>query len=1349
MIAGSRSINILLTGNATSLRSTLIAAGRDIKSFEASANGVSSANGKIAASSKSASSSLMSVGNAVKVAKVGVLAIGAAFVYSISKAIEFDKRMRNVNSIAHMSEAQLGAMGKAVVDMSTRLPQTANTLAEGLYDIVSSGFEGKDALNILNEAAVGASAGLSTTAVSAKAIVAELNAYGMSASDAAHVNNVLFQGVNVGIMTFEELASTVGDFVGTAAAAHIGIEETTSALAAMTLSGISANESATSLNRLMASLIKPSKQLAPLIRSWGYENGEAAIKALGLRGVMEKLRESTGGNITTLLQLFPQIRAARGAFALMANDGDNYRRTSEAIAKADEGQGAAHAALAEQMKSVATQWTLFTNWVNAGAITLGSKMLPAVLSLIAGMKTLFLGIGNFLKTLGSELAPAFSDIAEAFDTLKKTAGDVWADVAPFIKALAGLALGGVVVSIKAFAAALKFTAAAADALSPALSALLLLFIGYKAVTLGTAALSGFSTMLSGMTTYALEAAGAVETFIAAAGGAAAITVGAAAVALTAYLGGLRAIRDESTKAKKYVDDLTKSMKIDPNNGADWDNAVKRYKAQIKDLNAAGDENFLSRAHNTEQILNPFESNGIERAKDRTKELTAAQSDAVYRSNMLKSNVRDLSNELGFSETHVKNLATKLKVDLSKGADQGDIFLKKLKSSLKKTADEAGMTGQQMKHFAIMSEDDMKEAMDAEVKFLGSVQDAMSKTQDVIGKFGEKGVGNKDLGKWYDHQVKVTTDFTNRIAIALQKGVDPALIGRIATAGPEAAGGLLKNIADDSTGALVKTLNAGEAAFAAANLRLMEMARITHRATTADSQQMVKDAANASRISMMTLESDVTSSSESLSKKLGIPVADVERIADEYGIVVDKFNGKTIDPKIDQKSAKEVQKTLADTNQAIVNSMHKDLRFTVAANIDDPVQKFGQLNVLAMQYVNANPTAKAYFDTLDAEQKATYLLKLINDGAGGDASASGWDVYGKAFLNIDPATEKIDDLKGRLFAYAATNPEAMAYLNTHNPEENMKYLQALALGWASTSPEAKAELDKLGPEMDFATLFAWATEWGATHKTATVDAVAETNAAEAALQQVARDRVARIKAMIDSGVAPGMVNAERQNRHGRIHSFRNGGTSTQAHVQHGERIRYAEKATGGEAFIPRRGQAGRSRRILETAAGWYGMRVAPARKMASGGVLDFSKGLSGADIKQQFIAAVKKQREEDLQNLYDEVERRQKAWYDSLPQLRKDLYDSGEARKNSRVKAVMPKTSPLFGWENKDRPGPAYGASGGAAGMQSATMVTVKIMAPVYGVDQLHKAIQDGATKAFSSNYGKFVTTARTQEDARR
>lgn len=409
-------LSVVLTGNNTSLSRTLMASGRQVDTFTKK---VESAGRTGASTGK-----LLKAGLAV-----GFFAVAAAMAYGIVQAAAFDREMRNVQSITKVTDAELAQMGKTIVGMSTRLPQSAKTLAEGLYQISSSGFAGADALKVLEASAMAASAGLTTTEVSARAIAAVLNAYGLQASDAADVSDVLFQTVNLGVVSFEELAGTIGDVVGTAAAATVEVDELGSAVATMTLSGISAAEAGTSLNRLIQSLIDPSDELAAALNKVGYESGALALQEDDLSVVMEKLRVASGGNIETLLKWFPEIRAARGALALMANEGKNYTRVVGEIEDKEKRAGATRAALNEQMKAVTAQWQLFINKINAGAISMGTLFLPTVMLTLDGLTRLAEG-GILAVQAGLEhLNPFIEAMA-----------DIWADVVDITK-IAGRVIG--------------------------------------------------------------------------------------------------------------------------------------------------------------------------------------------------------------------------------------------------------------------------------------------------------------------------------------------------------------------------------------------------------------------------------------------------------------------------------------------------------------------------------------------------------------------------------------------------------------------------------------------------------------------------------------------------------------------------------------------------------------------------------------------------------------------------------------------------------------------------------------------------------------------------------------------
>jgi TP901 family phage tail tape measure protein len=389
-------ISVQLSANAAQYTRTLRQASADAKDFS---NEVYKAAEKGNSATRKLGTSLAAFG-----AIVAAVTLGATYA-----AVQLEQSMQNVATI--WDENQQLAEGtfvsiknatSAVIDLSTELPQSAKVLAEGLYDIASSGFQGAEALDVLKVAGTAASAGLTDTATAARAITAVLNAYGDEAAEASRISDVLFQTVNLGVVSFPELANVLGDFVGLTATAKVPIEEAGAALATMTLSGVSAAEAGTSINRVMKSFIKPGEDMAAMLHRMGYETGAAALEQEGLMGIMEKLAGEIGyESVTAWTRLFPEIRATRGALALIADEGENFRRVSRGMNEDSNLIGATQRALAEQSKSTAFQLTILKNQVVALGISFGQSLLPVIKPIVEGLQDLvgaFAALPEWLKT---------------------------------------------------------------------------------------------------------------------------------------------------------------------------------------------------------------------------------------------------------------------------------------------------------------------------------------------------------------------------------------------------------------------------------------------------------------------------------------------------------------------------------------------------------------------------------------------------------------------------------------------------------------------------------------------------------------------------------------------------------------------------------------------------------------------------------------------------------------------------------------------------------------------------------------------------------------------------------------
>ena len=322
--------------------------------------------------------------------------LSAVLAAGVVQAVALEKRMANVMTISQAINAStVGGYTDQIVQMSTDLTQSANQLAEGLYQIVSTGFDGSDAMTILGVAAKGASAGLTTTETSARALLGVLKAYGLPASKASDVMDVMFQTVDKGVISFEELAQQLGDVVPMAAASGVKFDDLSAALATITLAGVPAAESSTALNMMLTKMMQPTQELTAEMHKLGYESAASAVEQDGLYVVVNKLTKATGGSAEAITGLFHDVRASRAVLALAANDGKNYADSYEGIANEVERAGATQKAFALQMDTTSGQWQMFVNRSKALGIDLGRALLPVVQTL-----------GNALSVFAGALADA-------------------------------------------------------------------------------------------------------------------------------------------------------------------------------------------------------------------------------------------------------------------------------------------------------------------------------------------------------------------------------------------------------------------------------------------------------------------------------------------------------------------------------------------------------------------------------------------------------------------------------------------------------------------------------------------------------------------------------------------------------------------------------------------------------------------------------------------------------------------------------------------------------------------------------------------------------------------------------
>jgi TP901 family phage tail tape measure protein len=356
-----------------------------------------SASGRIQALSKSITPEISRLGTQATIAGGAIIgALGLAG----NAAAKYGEQLAQIATTSDEAVGMMDEYRSGLLRLSSMYAQSTDALAQGMYDALSSGITAADALGIMEVASKTAVGGLTDVSTAVDLFTSTLNAWGESASEAAHYSDVMFATAQVGKTTIPELANSIGMVASTAAMAGVSIEDVGAAIATMTLRGIDTARAVTSLTATITSFMKPTKEMEVAIKKSGYASGEALLRAEGLTGAIKWLGKATGGSAEKMATFLGSVQAMRGASAMAANGASdlvhNLEFVTDSAGAADKAFGKISATAAFQMKRAAES-------TKGAAIQIGTAV-AAILQPIASVVASITGWIAAHESLGKVIA---------------------------------------------------------------------------------------------------------------------------------------------------------------------------------------------------------------------------------------------------------------------------------------------------------------------------------------------------------------------------------------------------------------------------------------------------------------------------------------------------------------------------------------------------------------------------------------------------------------------------------------------------------------------------------------------------------------------------------------------------------------------------------------------------------------------------------------------------------------------------------------------------------------------------------------------------------------------------------
>ena len=283
-------------------------------------------------------------------ATVGIVAaltaIGSAFMDCSQAAAEFETNVAMVSTVADTTVLSVGELSAQISDLSMDTARNVNELADASYNAVSAGVATEAAVATVGDATKLARAGFTSSSSALSVLTTTLNAYGLEASEVTNISDSLVTSQNLGVLTIDQMASSMGKAISTASAYSVDLYNLESGYISLTKAGISVEESTTYISSMFNELGSAGSNVATIITAeTGKSFGQLMNAGYTLADVLDIIYESAGRDGEAMMNLWGSAEAGKAANAIINQGLDTFNSNLEKLANSAGTTQAAYEAM--------------------------------------------------------------------------------------------------------------------------------------------------------------------------------------------------------------------------------------------------------------------------------------------------------------------------------------------------------------------------------------------------------------------------------------------------------------------------------------------------------------------------------------------------------------------------------------------------------------------------------------------------------------------------------------------------------------------------------------------------------------------------------------------------------------------------------------------------------------------------------------------------------------------------------------------------------------------------------------------------------------------------------------------
>ncbi|MBA4542885.1 phage tail tape measure protein [Thermoactinomyces daqus] len=372
--------------------------------------------------------------------------IGAALGFSIKKAADFEAEIDKVGAIAGASSSDMQRLRQAALDLGASTSKSASEVAQGMQQMAAAGYSTNQIIAAMPGVIAAAEASGEDMATVTDVVTAALNGFGLKASEASHVADVLAQSANQSAADINDLGYAFKYAAPVAKQLGFSLEWLSAAVGVMTDAGLKGEQAGTTLRMALARLVDPPKEAAKAIEAMGISlttaNGKIKPTPQLLNEVMTKLRGMGKEQRTAAASTIFGTEAMSGMLVLLNKSPSAFNKLVAGLEKSDGAAARTAKQMKENLKGSIEQ---LGGAVETLQISIGDALSPAI-NVIAQALT---KLANWFNNL-SQPMKSFLAISAAIVSILLIVGSVIALAVAGLGAMAaafGVAIGTVAATI--------------------------------------------------------------------------------------------------------------------------------------------------------------------------------------------------------------------------------------------------------------------------------------------------------------------------------------------------------------------------------------------------------------------------------------------------------------------------------------------------------------------------------------------------------------------------------------------------------------------------------------------------------------------------------------------------------------------------------------------------------------------------------------------------------------------------------------------------------------------------------------------------------------------------------------